>query len=248
MAHNWSNPDPTRPFKWREASRKAVALQAADELTDEQIAAECGVTRPTLVRWNTHPEYKAEKRRLSEEIEASVFRHALAKRHKRMEILQERHAALTAIVAERRAQGKPEHAGTSSGFVVSRQKLVGSGVFAREVTELEFDIALVRSLLDVEERAMREVGAWTEKRELSGPNGGPTIPVVEIVIERAAYPDPDENEHDDEPRKPRPRRDPDAPMADGPPPPPKPPDHDEQTARARQAEAEARVARQRYRG
>jgi hypothetical protein len=52
---------------------------------------------------------------------------------------------------------------------------------SEEVWEYETDTGLLKELREVEKQAAQEVGDWTERRELAGPNGG-AIPITGVEV------------------------------------------------------------------
>ena len=96
------------PFRWSNRSELAAQLVAADELTNDQIADRCGVSRPALQKWKARPEFMA---RVDEHLEAyrqAVLRHGVAVLERRVAALDERWRHLRRIIDERAAS--PAHA------------------------------------------------------------------------------------------------------------------------------------------
>ena len=142
---------------------KAAQLVAEGELTAADIARKVGVGRATLFRWMRQPKFQARVAQVREELGELTLRYSLALRGRRLLNLDQRHEALCEIVRERGASPEMRTVpGGRTGFIVRKVKRIGSGKSARVVEEYEFDAALARAFLDLEERAAREVGEWGE--------------------------------------------------------------------------------------
>jgi hypothetical protein len=77
------------------------------------------------------------------------------------------------IVIERAADpSMAKVAGGKGGFIVRQIKAVGAGAAQKIVPEYVADVALSRELRGVLEQASKELGQWTEKREVTGKDGG----------------------------------------------------------------------------
>lgn len=173
-------------FAWSKVKERAAVLVAEDELSDERIAEECGVHRRTLARWKEHAEFRDRVGEHVEETRRAMARLAIAKRHKRVAVLDQLHEGLLRVVAERAAahaedaeQRATEDAGTrflrsfigddgspaggGTGLLVKQFKMVGSGPGAKIVAEYGIDTGLIKSIQALEEQAAKELGQWEEK-------------------------------------------------------------------------------------
>jgi len=153
--------------------RDVLRLLSQGELTDTEIAEECEVDRRTIYRWRQEPEFATElAERVAEQGELSR-RYAIARRERRIKRLEDRLAALELIVEERKA-AHGALTGGHSGYIAVEPKKYG------EV--LRFDAALAREIREIEKQAAIETGQWTEKRELTGKDGTPLMPVSFIEV------------------------------------------------------------------
>lgn len=87
-------------WRWTEGRERAAALVAEDAVSDEQIAADLGVTRRTLTTWKQHPEFAA---RVDEHLAAfrrRVLRKGFALRERRIDALN---GIATDLLAQLRA-------------------------------------------------------------------------------------------------------------------------------------------------
>jgi hypothetical protein len=63
--------------------------------------------------------------------------------------------------------------GGDSGLVIKKLNVVGTGRHQRVIEEYQLDTGLITQLLNVDRQAAQELGEWSEKRQISGPNDGP---------------------------------------------------------------------------
>jgi hypothetical protein len=163
-------------FEWTEERLRAAQLLAEDRLSDEDIAAECGVNRRTLATWKLHPDFKAKKAAILEEMERSIVHLAIAQRHKRVRILDDLQERYLKVLAARAADPElRELPGGDQGLVVKTLKVIGMGPNAQTVTEYEVDPIIPREVRALQEQAAKELGQWTEKKQLDLNGPGVTI-------------------------------------------------------------------------
>lgn len=87
-------------WAWTPARERAAELVAADELTDEAIAAAVGVSRRTLTYWKRHPEFRARVAARQREARALWRREWLA------ELRRQRREQAARAAARRRGTGR----------------------------------------------------------------------------------------------------------------------------------------------
>ena len=175
-------------FKWTQKAEKAALLVFQDDLLDEDIAKECGVVRSTLSKWKALPEFQARVEEIAEAARKSFRKKSLASKEARVSVLDDIHSRLLKVVEERAKQHEniddldaSPAAGASSGLMVLTVKhLPGGG----RVEEWAVDTGTVDSVLKVQKQAAQELGDWTEKKEHSGPGGGPlSVVITEMIVE-----------------------------------------------------------------
>lgn len=160
---------------------RAARLIAEDTLTDRDIAYRCGVNVATLERWKQIPEFMAEVAAFAADLAAAELVGGIADRQRRVTTLDRRHQLVEQVLEERAADPSMRKVpGGTTGVVVRTYKMIGMGKAAREVEEYAVDVATLRELRDIEKQAAQELGQWTEKRELTGKDGGP-ITVIEVT-------------------------------------------------------------------
>lgn len=143
---------------------RAAVLEAEDELSDERIAASVGVTRTSLNRWRAKPEYTAEVERQKQVILEQALRLPIAKKTKRLTVLNDLHEKQLAVIDARSLEygDKPEIAGGSTGLLVREYKMIGSGRDAQLIETYGVDVALLREIRGTQEQAAKEVGDWSD--------------------------------------------------------------------------------------
>jgi hypothetical protein len=158
-------------------------LLAENELSDQEIAKTLGIGRATLSRWKTDPEFAAQVGDHIGEIKARMLRRAIAKKEKRIDVLNDLHDKLLTVVQERAADyaaqaasGGDVPAGGGTGLIVRQLKQIGSGRDAQVVEEFGVDTALVREIRATHEQAAKELGQWVDKSQVED-----LTRVVEIV-------------------------------------------------------------------
>jgi hypothetical protein len=160
--------DSEKKFRWTKASTEAAVLLAEDELTNEHIAEQCGVSVPTLWRWRQHPEFTERIAEHTAALQATMLRHAVAKRHKRLATLDRLHTKALGVIESRADEMDGEAPGAETGLLVKTFKQIGQGPGAQMVTEYAVDTALMREIRAIEEQAAKELGQWEEKQAVTG--------------------------------------------------------------------------------
>lgn len=156
--------------------QRAAELVVLDELTDEQIAATCKISRATLDRWKHLPAFMEEVARLRRERRAAVLEvvksEGIADKANRLRALDRRWQAIQSVIKARaedatgRAFREDVAPGAETGLMVRREKMIGGGEAAREIVEWAVDVPLLRELRDMEKQAAIEVEEWSEKRTI----------------------------------------------------------------------------------
>ena len=173
----------TGGYQWSERRERAALLLAEDELSDEVIAAQCGVSRSALKKWKQHAEFAARVAGHVEAIRAAILSAGIADRVKRVKALNDRHRRLEQVIdarsawAERDADNRrremddpgadleefEEAPGMLTGLVVRVETPVKGGV----KVEYKVDTSMLAEMRDTERQAAQEVGQWTERRDVT---------------------------------------------------------------------------------
>lgn len=148
-------------------------LVAEDDLSNADIAAAVGVARQTLDLWKLRPEFKARAAEHVAELEAAVSRYAVAKRRKRVAIIQGQVDRLLGVIEERAVGMAGVSFGTGTGLLVHQTKVVGTGQNQQTIDEYVVDTGTLKELREHLKQAAQEVGQWSDKQEVTGANGGP---------------------------------------------------------------------------
>lgn len=172
------------------AQERAALLVAEDTLTDQQIAAACGVTDRTIWRWKKLAVFlaavDAHRTRWRDEIEQQ----GIANRKNRVDALNERWRLMRQVIEERAASRDEEAPGAGTGLLVRQIKSIGFGENNQTVEEYTVDTGLLKELRAHEEQAAKELGQWLEKHEHTGKDGESLV--FTIQIDRA-YGDSDDS-------------------------------------------------------
>lgn len=124
--------------------------------------------------------------------ETEALEEGLARRAVRLNQKMERHSLLRQVIEERgRAEHMQEVEGGRTGLLVRDYK------GASFVPVYRLDAALLKELRDLEREIAIELGQWTEKKELAGPEGGP-IPVSVTGLVDKIYGETEESTAPDE--------------------------------------------------
>lgn len=141
--------------------QRAACLLAEDELSDEAIAQDVGVSRQTLAAWKHKPEFAALVGDYVGQVQAAMLRHTIAKKHKRLAVLDDLHTKALQVIEERIVEGGAP--GESTGIVVHQMKQIGAGKDAQIVDEYVVDTGLMREIRSLHEQAAKELGQWVDR-------------------------------------------------------------------------------------
>lgn len=154
-------------WHWTKKRTRAAQLVAEDRLTDDEIAAELGISRRSLACWKKHPDFAARVAEIVESMRQAILAEGIANKQNRIDALNERATLMRQVIAERAADmvGIP---GGGTGLMVRTYKAIGTGEFARQVEEYAVDTPLLREMREHEKQAAIETGQWEEKSQVSG--------------------------------------------------------------------------------
>lgn len=165
-----------------EKKARAAALLAADEMTDAEIAAEVGVTERTLGRWKQLPDFLDAISEHTQRVQAAMLRLDIAKRHKRVSILDDLLNKSLTVIEERAAMygeeielpegfdqdeyGAP--AGGKTGLLTRQVKIIGTGEHSMKTIEYQVDTGLVKQITSLMDQAANELGQKVDKVAVTG--------------------------------------------------------------------------------
>lgn len=156
-------------FTWDDRRREAAQLLARGNLSFEAISRKLEVSSRSIYEWRRDPEFMAYVAELEEEFKQAVRRRGIAVLERRVRAQNDRWNRMQRVILERAEA--PEMAnvpGGTTGLVVRKLKMLGSGENATVVEEFEVDTGLLKEIREVEKLAAQELGQWTEKVESSG--------------------------------------------------------------------------------
>lgn len=171
---------------------RAAVLLAEDELSDEVIAGAVDVARRTLARWKLEPDFAALVGDNVGRIQAGMLKLAIAKKYKRVEVLDMLHTKhlralelrAERIAVELSAEDTPETATRKffgsfipaeaiTGLFVKKETVLANGM---KSVEWVYDAAIVKTICSLEEQAAKELGQWEENVNLK--HGGMVRTIV----------------------------------------------------------------------
>jgi hypothetical protein len=156
-------------FKWSERRERGAILLAADQLTDEQIATEVGISRAAFAKWKNNPEFRARVQELIAAALKKVADKGIREKANRIAWLDDREQRMQTVIRERSEDPTwREVPGWGTGLLVHRQRQIGGGRDAQIVDEFEVDTGLLSEMRATEQQAAKELGQWVEKAEQSG--------------------------------------------------------------------------------
>jgi phage terminase small subunit len=105
---------------------------------------------------------------------AKIEQTGIAHLQSRVDGYNERRNLLLQIVRERsQHEDYRDTPGGKTGLLVHTVKQIGGGLTAERVDEFAVDTGLLKELRELEKQAAQDLGQWSEKREVTGKNGGP---------------------------------------------------------------------------
>lgn len=183
--------------RYHNLKHAAALLIAEDKLGDRRIAEELGISIGTLFNWKKKPELQELIRERQVELDEAVSRYRFAKRRERVEALNEM-AEDYLIIREERAnwylQNAPDIPGGKTGRLVRSEKWIGQGKNAIQVVEHVLDKAADDAFRNTLIQIAKERGEWSDKKEISGPNGSAMLAIVEIEVHKQMSPPADDDD------------------------------------------------------
>lgn len=172
----------TTPFVWNAKRERAAILVAEDEIPDHAIAKEVGVTKKTLENWKLHPDFQAHVGGHVGQIQAGMLKLAIAKKHKRLEVLDDLYRRALDVVELRAMQYAPVD-GTQEAAGAAARRIFGNGNVPEAITgllvkketptntgrvavEWNVDTGLMKEIRALQEQASKELGQWVERSEV----------------------------------------------------------------------------------
>ena len=163
-------------FRLTPTRERAALLVAEDSKSDQQIADEVGIHKVTLERWKAQPVFSARVAEHRELWRRQLEAQGIADRRNRVQALNDRWGRMRQVIEERAADeewaGVP---GWKTGLLVREEKRMRGGMV---VERFEVDTGLLRELRAHEEQAAKELGQWSEKKEITGKDGAPIAVTV----------------------------------------------------------------------
>jgi len=131
----------------------------------------CDVSASQLLR---NPKVRSRLAELRAAITRSNVHLAITDREVRLEDYNQIRSKLLQVMRERAAHPDFQNTpGGKTGTLVKTLKQVGSGRNSQLLEEFSVDTALLRELRETHKQAAIELSQWSEKKEVTGKDGGP---------------------------------------------------------------------------
>lgn len=156
-------------WEWTEQRERAADL-LAEGRPMRVTADEVGCSIGTIANWKKQPEFMARVRK-------TLMAPRISNRIERLNGYQ-RLWELTWQIVNERSRAMAHVPGGDTGLLVERVKVAGKAF----MPEYAYDRDLVSEIRALGELVARETGQWTERQEVSGPDGGPVqiAPAVDL--------------------------------------------------------------------
>jgi hypothetical protein len=174
----------------------AASLLGEDRYPDRKIGEIVGVSRRTICKWKTIPEFQLMVKQAAEDYIKQFKTAGLANKSKRLAVLNDVHDRLTTAVKERGDDPSMKDVpGGETGMVARTYRGVGKGKNFRLISEYKIDTPVIRAILDIHESVREELGDNKQRMELTGPDGEalqpPRITVQFVRVEKIQRHDTD---------------------------------------------------------
>lgn len=166
-----------KPFEITAKQLKAARL-FADGLSQADVAEAMGIKLDMARRWYDQPLFKAEIEAFVEADREAIRKEGIANKQNRMDEYNRRWREMKALMRAR-----------AEWDVLADVPGGNTGLLCRDFKGVmpiyKVDAALLREMRELEKQAAIEIGDWTEKKELTGADGG-AIPIsIESAIAKA---------------------------------------------------------------
>jgi transposase-like protein len=146
---------------WNNQRQRAAQMFADGTMSSAEIAVKLGVSLRTLATWKRHPGFGNRVVELTQAYADELHSEGVASKQFRLNELNEAYQKLRFIMTERSADpGMMTVPGGTTGLLVRRERMIGTGRNARRIVEWEIDKALIRAMLTTMKQAAREMGEW----------------------------------------------------------------------------------------
>jgi hypothetical protein len=147
------------PHKISDETRQQAACLLAAGKKITVVAKTLGVDEKTVDRWKLLPDFRAMVERELKIIRERISQEGQAIKENRILAKRRRHASIMRSIKKRAMDATKGGAEwDESGFVVQRQRVIGSGDAQLMVTEFELDTGALQALNELEDGIAREKG------------------------------------------------------------------------------------------
>lgn len=148
------------PGEQEELRRLAAMLIWEGELTDREIADQCGVTPRALRKWKAQSNFQRDLEQCRQAGMRASEAHGLVEFRSWIQPLYQRWDELWAIVTRRSQLPIMSGAGGRSGFLKPRVRRFGQPGEVTKICDFPIDRRTIREMRRIEERVSKRVGQW----------------------------------------------------------------------------------------
>lgn len=162
---------------------RVALLVASDELSQREIAKEAHIARSTLQGWLDEPEFNALVGGYRGQIIADALKLPIAKKHKRVAVLDDLHSKALAVIEDRGKRNAEELAELESAVMATRRIFgtdtpseAATGLLVKQETannagmrtvNWSVDTGLLKEIRALQEQAAKELGQWEDTVNLN---------------------------------------------------------------------------------
>ena len=145
-------------FRWTKAKELAALLTADDKLSEEEIAARCGISDVTLWKWRKIPEFEARRQTHLAAYRERILTKSIANKQVRIEKLINLFDKYEQIIEARAAdETRRELPGYSTGLMVVE--------FTGKTRSVKADTATTSEMRSTLKQVAQEMGEWVERHD-----------------------------------------------------------------------------------
>jgi len=157
-------------------------MLAEDSVSDAEIAAACGVTRPALQKWKAREEFQTRIAEIVKRRKDAALRYSIAQQDKRIADMDDRWRRMRQLIDARAEELNGAVPGGETGLLVRQIKLSNTGI---QVEEFAVDTGLLKEMRALEEQVAKELGQYADKPEAQKDamtTSGPVTVTVQTVV------------------------------------------------------------------
>ena len=148
----------------------------------------CSEKTPTrclgqLLRWSKGHQWQKRLEQAAKEQRQAIIARGIIEKQNRLDAYNDLFKRSYDVIKARAGDETSTGPGSGSGLLARTYKGVGKGDDFKLIEEYAVDTGLIREMRELAKQTAQEMGEWTERKELSGPDGKPLV-ITEIVINK----------------------------------------------------------------